>query len=245
MTMTLSQNYTAIGPNISASFLALGSVGAVTFEVLPDGAGGTIDASTGVYLAPASASSGPRRAFDTILATDSTAQTATAQIMVGSPLLLFCDILRQGLNLPLGRVYLWDEKIEQPHDYDLYIAVSVPICRPYGNVRTNVNGNQVQYIAMQATLDIDIISRGPEARDRKEEVLLALNSVYSEQQQEANSFYIAKLQPGARFINLSQVDGAAIPFRYRISIVMHYSVSKTQSAPYFSEFSPVELDINL
>jgi hypothetical protein len=90
---------------------------------------------------------------------------------------------------------------------------------------------------MYAVLDLDIISRGPDARDRKEEVVMAFNSTYAQQQQEINSFYIGKLPPGAKFINLSEIDGAAIPYRYRISTVLQYTVTKTTPIQYYSSFS--------
>lgn len=93
---------------------------------------------------------------------------------------------------------------------------------------------------MLATLDIDIISRGPEARDRKEEIILALNSIYAQSQQEGNSFYIGKLPPSARFVNLSNIDGAAIPYRFRISVNLQYAFVKSKAIDYFDTFSTVQ-----
>lgn len=241
MTLALTQSLYAIGPRLTSSFLGVGGVEPYMYAVVPGGAGGTVDISTGVYTAPAAASSDPSTAADTVMVTDFAAATATAQIVVGTALLLFCDIIQRGLGLANGRVYLWDQKIMQPTDSGLYIAISVPSCKPFGNVnRTVSNGGNLdsqQYVAMQATLDIDIISRGPEARDRKEEVIMALYSIYSEQQQEANSFSIGRLPPNGRFLNLSNVDGAAIPYRYRISINMQYATAKTQSVQFFDTFS--------
>jgi hypothetical protein len=95
---------------------------------------------------------------------------------------------------------------------------------------------------MLARVDIDIISRGPAARDRKEEVLLALNSIYAQQQQAANSLFFARLPAiGTGFINLSEVDGAAIPYRYRITVNMQYTFTKVKAAPFYSQFDPVEV----
>lgn len=102
----------------------------------------------------------------------------------------------------------------------------------------------VQTLNMMATVDIDIISRGPEARDKKELVLLALQSVYSEQQQEANSFYISKLPVGSRFTNLSNIDGAAIPYRYNISMGVQYFIENTQTISYFNQFQTPRVVVN-
>lgn len=238
MTLALTQSATAIGAGITASFLATGGTGPFTYAVLPDGAGGSVD-SDGIYTAPAVVPTDPSIQYATIEVTDSVAATATAQILIGTPLLLFCEVLQRELGLSNGRVYLWDQKLMQPTDSGLYVAVSVPSCKPFANInRQSTSGtDSEQFISMLAMLDIDIISRGPAARDRKEEVILAFNSIYAQQQQEANSFYIAKLPPGSRFLNLSMVDGAAIPYRYRISINMQYAFKKTSALPYFSNFT--------
>lgn len=240
MTLSLTQSVTAVGVGIQASFLAIGGTFPYTYEVLTGGAGGVIDSDTGVYIAPLTVDPNDLQLqFDTIQVTDGTAATATAQIAIGTPLILFCEVIQHEMGLANGRVYLWDQKIMQPKDSDLYIAVSVPRCRPFANSTETVSGvglDAVQSVNMQATVDIDIISRGPAARDRKEEVVLAFNSIYAQQQQEINSFYIAKLPPNSGFINLSNVDGAAIPYRYRISVNLQYFVSKTKPAQYFDNY---------
>lgn len=234
MTLTLTQTATAVAVNIQASFLGVGGAEPYVYSVTPGGAGGTIDADTGFYTAPATIDqSDPNLLYDTVVVTDDDAVTASSQIFVGTPLLLFCEILQRELDLAVGRVYLWDQKIMQPTDSDLYIAVSVPTCKPFANVNRNVDGDAQQFVSMSATVDIDIISRGYAARDRKEEVILALNSVYAQKQQEANSFYVSKLPPNGRFLNLSLMDGAAIPYRYKISVVLQYAFQKTKAADYF------------
>ena len=246
--LALTQTLTAIAVNLTSSFLGTGGTPPYTYAVRAGGAGGTINSSSGLYTAPAQVSSDPTQLYDTIQVTDSLGAIATAQILVGTPLLLFCEILQSELGLAPGRVYLWDQKILQPTDSCLYIAVSVPSCKPFGNTNTPDGSgsglNSIQVAHMLATLDIDIISRGPDARDRKEEVVLALNSDYARSQQEANSFFIGKLPPGSRFLNLSQVDGAAIPYRYKISVNVQYAVTKTKAVPYFGTFQSVQVATN-
>jgi hypothetical protein len=92
-----------------------------------------------------------------------------------------------------------------------------------------------------ATLSIDIISRSNEALLRKEEILLALNSQYAESQQELNSFFIGTLPAGGQFVNLSYVDGAAIPYRYNISINIQYFVTTLKASPYYTDFQDPEI----
>lgn len=237
MSLSLQQSATAVAVRVPASFAGIGGVEPYVYSVLPNGAGGTINASTGAYLAPSSVQADPRKNYDTVVVTDDNGDTASTQILVGTPLMLFCEVLQREMGLANGRVYLWDQKIFQPSDNDLYIAVSNPMSKPFANTtKMESDGTATQSVNMMATLDIDAISRGPSARDRKEEIILAMNSIYAQQQQEINSFYIGKLPPGTRFLNLSEIDGAAIPYRFRISINIQYMVVKTKAVPYFDTF---------
>ncbi len=239
MTLSVSQNFTAIAYGMFASFHATGGTAPYVYSVVAGGAGGSINSSTGSYTAPVISDSDPVKAFDTIQVVDALAATVTAQIMVGSPLLLFCDIIRREMGLATDRVYLWDQKLMQPSDNGLYIAISVGSSRPFGNTNREVNGVQVQSVNMQDTVTMDIISRGPAARDRRGEVIMALNSQYSQQQQEGNSFGIGILSNN--FLNLSHVDGAAIPYRYQISCKLIYFVTKLKASAYFDTFADPEV----
>lgn len=246
MTLTLISNVSAMGPALTTYFLALGGVSPFTYSVLPNGAGGAIDSSTGQYSSPATVNLSPQFAYDTVQVVDSTMATATLQILIGTPLILFCDILQTALGLANGRVYLWDQKLAQPKDYDLYIAVGVMNSKPFGNTNRWDGATQtsIQSINMLDTLSIDLISRGPQARDQRSYVLMALNSNYAESQQELNSFNIGQLPAGAQFLNLSEIDGAAIPYRFRISINIQYFVTLTPSVPFYDSFEPVQVTTN-
>lgn len=156
-----------------------------------------------------------------------------------TPLERFCDIIRTEMDLEDDQVYLWDQKIKPLPDQRLYVTVGVASVKPFSNTRNLVpNGsvlNEVLSTNVKATLSIDITSRGPDARDRKEEVVLALNSIYSQQQQEAFGFYIAPISTS--FTNLSVLDGAAIPYRFNISVALQYKVTKTKAVPFYDTFT--------
>ena len=236
--LALTQSLSAIIPNLTSSFLGVGGTSPYSYTVRNGGAGGTINSSSGLYTAPSSVGETPQTLTDTIQVVDSVGSIATSKILVGTPLHLFCDIIQTYMGLADGRVYLWDQKIMQPTDSGLYIAVSVPRCKPFANNKSyDSNGNAIQSVNVCATLDIDVISRGPSARDLKEQVILALLSDYSESQQEANSFLIGRIPPSSAFLNISGIDGAAIPYRYKISVLMQYAVNNLEATPYFGSFS--------
>lgn len=236
MTLTLTQNVTAIGPGLTTYFLATGGTPAYVYSVLAGGAGGTIHSSTGQYSSPVALPASPQSAYDTIQVIDSTLATATARILIGSALILVCDILQNQLGLASDHIYLWDQKLNEPKDYSLYIAVSVLTSKPFGNTNRfdGVNMQTIQSVNMLDVVQIDAISRGPDARDKRANILLALNSQYAEQQQEFNSFFIGKLP--LSFVNLSHVDGAAIPYRFQISVALQYFVKLIQNVDYYDTF---------
>lgn len=248
--MNLLQSTYAVAPYIRASFLATGGVGDYTYEVLPDGAGGTIDAETGWYTAPSIWNPDPRHAFDTIRATDENSETAEAQIMVGSPLRLFCDIIQRGMGLPANRVFLYQQKIFQPQDDALYVVVYYGVGKVFGNNnRSSASDDEAdlisdQYVAEAATLRVEVLSRSPEALWKKEEVLLALTSEYAQNQQMLNTFYIGRVPPSGRIQNISQRDGAAIPYRFEIPINIQFAYPKSGIIEFFDNFEDPEVFAN-
>jgi hypothetical protein len=198
-----------------------------------------VDAGTGIFTAGA-------RGLTVVRATDSLLATADAQVFTGMPLELLIDILKTELGLAQDHVYLWDQKIFAPSDAGLFVAVSVLNVKPFSNVRrydgSGAGLDALQSMNVQAQIQLDILSRDLSAVLRKEEVLLALNSVYAEQQQALNSFRVFGLAP--QFTNLSNIEGAAIPYRFSISINMQYAVVKNQSVPYYDQFTAPSVTID-
>ena len=234
MPLQIYQNATAIAPNLSMPFAANGGVPPYNYFVVPGGAGGTIDSATGQYTAPFRTGR-----TDTIKVVDSIASVAFAEVIVGTPEMLLCDIIQTQLNLSQGQVYLWDQKINIPEVFQMYVILRTLRCRPFGNTNYYDGENTIQSTNFLSVVTIDILSRGTEARDRKEEVVMALRSDYAEQQQEMNSFFIGSIPTD--FIDLSQEDGAAIPYRFNISVMIQYFVSKTVPVSYYDSFQSVDV----
>lgn len=241
MAVTLSATSQAVGPGRPSSVLAIGGVGPYVYSVIPGGAGGSIDPSTGVYLAPLTLSTDPRLSFDTILATDSTPVTpltGTIQMNVLDTLNLVCDIIRKEMTLTDDQVYIYNQKFIIPKDSRIYVPVGILSLKPFGNTNqmAPVTGGftSVQSVNVMATLDINILSRSTEALLRKEEVLMAVASNYSLQQQQLNSFSLAVITKS--LVNLSNVDGAAIPYMFTFSLNVQYFISKISAVPYFNTF---------
>lgn len=242
MSLTLLQTYTAIAnnPGLTVPFGASGGTPPYVFSIVPGGAGGSIIGSTGLYSAPGMVG------VDVVRVTDSTTPTALVSqgsLAILTPLQLVADVIKTAMNLQNTQVYLYDQKYDIPTDNKLYIAVGVNSLKPFGN-RPKYSGSgsaltAVQSVNILASLSIHILSRSTQALFMKEQVLLALSSPYAEQQMNLNSFYIAPVTTG--IVDLSEIDGAAIPYHFNFSVNLQY-VSVLQTMPaYFSTFPTAEV----
>lgn len=83
-------------------------------------------------------------------------------------------------------------------------------------------------------IQIDIFSRNNDARIRRYEVLSALTSYYSQQQQEKYQFKIYNIP--RRIINTSRAEGAATIYRYTLTISTQYCKEWTRQVDYFNTF---------
>lgn len=235
--LSVRANTRAIIPGLTIFFAGFGGAPPYIFNVLDGGAGGSVNSATGAYTAPVG------YGVDTIQITDSTGAFADTQILVGTHYQLVCDIISEGMGLEQGQVYFYNQKINTPTDQKLYVAVGALLCKPFGNSR-KYDGDgpgldAVQSTNFMATLQIDIKSRSVEAFNRKEELILALHSNYSQAQQELNSFYIAPITTS--FVNLSEIDGSAIPYRFSINANIQYFIKKVVGVDYYDSFQKPNL----
>ncbi len=240
--MNLSPSQAALAPGMSQNFTGQGGVPPYVYSLLSGT--GFIDSTSGTYTAPALIPL-PSDSQVVIQAIDQAGGIATAPILIGNALKLFNNVIETVMNVP-GRVYLWDQKIFEPEDEPLYIIVQELNSKAFGNnTETNLDGvSFTQSVNVHKILSVDLKSRNTEARDRKEEFVMALNSYYSKQQQALNSFRIFPLPVAGGFVNLSELDGAAIPYRFNISVAIQYFVKQVSQVPYFDTFPQASVTIN-
>lgn len=193
---------------------------------------GQIDPVTGLFQA--SNSTGPV----VIRATAADAEEVDLEIVVLGPLSLFCSVIKEELNLDSSQVYIYNQKYSIPPDSKMYIAVGVGIVKPIGSV--NREGDQ--YSSFKAALEVNILSKSEEALERKEEVLMALNSDFSKRLQAQNGFYIAPLS--SQFNNLSETEGLSQVFRFNITVNIQYAITKLGNFDYYNQFNDNNILIN-
>lgn len=157
---------------------------------------------------------------------------------MAEPIKLICDILQKQLDLSKEQVWIYNQKRDIPNDFNMYIVVDYQGQRIIGSVRrekpTETGLVEYQSLHSLAVIRLDLFSRGNAARVNKDLVIMALNSTYSQQVQEANGFSIAR--NSFQVTNTSMAEGTAELNRYSISFNVTYMSETTKSIDYFDTF---------
>lgn len=172
------------------------------------------------------------------------ATTATRE-----PIKVIADILQTEMQIPEGQIMLGYEKWDIPPNPDLYIALTYVGGKAIGNSNYftsvgNLPGQQIEHqeVAMRHVVQIDLLSFGPEARIRKEEVLMALRSIYSQQQQEKYLMSIARVP--SDFVDASTLEETKMLNRFTLTVPITALHTKTKAAPYYDKFQTAEVHEN-
>ena len=149
--------------------------------------------------------------------------------------------------MPANTVWLRDQNMLIPNDLGLYIVVGIVSAIPMHNsvymqaetVNAVTTQHQISQVIMQENVQIDVLSRSNDAMNRAWEVIAALQSFYSQQQQEVNTFKIFRLPRS--FTNTSYAEGGSQLNRYTLSVQCHawYNKDTVMNSPlgdYYVDF---------
>ena len=149
------------------------------------------------------------------------------------------DIIVKEMSLEDDRAMIFNQAWKIPTYDGLFVLVDSkgsPKVLSNRNTQEMIGGvyTEVQLINTQEIVAINIFSRNQEAELRKEEVLMAINSLYAQASQEVNGFKIARISP---IENLSALEGAAMLTRYEISLVVFAWTRKAKTAAFYDSFT--------
>jgi len=157
-----------------------------------------------------------------------------------SPVLQLINALRSFMDLRENQVVLYNQKWKNPNDDGLYIFFALIGTKPYGNTREYQNSDdneallEILTVHTQETYSIHVYSRSQAAWDRKEEVLLFLNSTAVQQIQEAVGFKLATIP--VSFVDTSETEGAGRINKYTITVNLLRMVQKENVVQYYDKF---------
>lgn len=161
---------------------------------------------------------------------------------------LVIELIRKFMALEKEQVVLYNQNWKVPTDKRIYISVMFRGEKPYGSAKHYEDrpNELVEIITLnsQETYAIDVYSFGPEALDRKEEVLMAFNSTLAQQMQEQHGFKLPLLP--LSFRDLSHIEGASNLNRYQLDVAVLRSRQKENVVQYFDQYQipPKTLIIN-
>lgn len=148
------------------------------------------------------------------------------------------QIIDEQMNMPVGRVFAYNSNVNLPQDSELFIplyyAGRSPIANNSKMVTTAQGVEEHQSINMVEDVIIALISKDTSARDRVQEVFLALNSYFSRNLQAKNKLHISWI---GEAYDKSFLEATAMLNRFDIRIRVFRSYEKINSIDYYDKFS--------
>lgn len=161
---------------------------------------------------------------------------------------ILADILTVEMNMPADSVWLRNQNRQIPNDTGLYIVLGMTSAFPIANVTRmqevtvdNVTTeHQINEVQQQENIQIDILSRSNDALTRNWEIVAAMQSFYSQQQQEKNNFKIFRIPHS--FVETANAEGGSMLNRYTIVVpcLVWYRKDKLLTSPlgdYYDDFT--------
>lgn len=155
------------------------------------------------------------------------------------------DIIRNEMELDQQHVWIQSQNRKiPPNSEDLFVVVGCVDFKPISSKSYFVQGTDGEgnpsYIERQvaygrAQVQVDIFSRSNEARVRRGELLMALNSFYSKGVQDKKQFKIFELP--SSFVNLSGLAGGSDINRFALRFYAMISEVKEKSSSYYEVFN--------
>ena len=154
------------------------------------------------------------------------------------PVLVVADIIKNCLSLNDGQIFIYNQNFKLPETSGLFIIIQYNSSQEYSSnsefVPTESGANELISSQVREEYTINVLSRDDTARTKKEEVKMALNSNYSQNQQGLYQFSIGRL---GNFTNVSELEGADVINRFALNINLLAHYSKTLATDYYDTFT--------
>lgn len=154
------------------------------------------------------------------------------------------DIIRSEMGLDQQHIWIQSQNRKiPPNSNDLYVVVGVVDFLPISSKSyfRQIEGSgetaeiERQILYGRANVQVDIFSRSNEARLRRGEILMALNSFYSKNVQDSKQFRIFELP--STFLNLSGLAGGSDINRFTMRFYAMIAETKEKASDYYDTFN--------
>lgn len=152
---------------------------------------------------------------------------------------ILAGIVQRELDLPDGRVFIYNQKYTLPTDERLFVDVAFLSSRPFASSTRYENDEQnrlveVQYQCVQESYTVNLFSKNEEAMRRNHEVVFAFHGTFAQQQAEKYSFKFGFIP--SSFVDSSAAEAAARLNRYSLTFNILRSYSRSRVIEYFDHF---------
>ena len=155
--------------------------------------------------------------------------------------LILADIIATDMSLDADRVVVYDQNFIPPKDQNIYVIIALQSTRIIGSVNKfdPDTDKEIKSISLAETYNIEITSKNRDAFSRFHEVVMALTSDYSEQQQELNQIKIFRT---GQILDLSFIEASSSLHRYRIPVIINsVKIKETGIVPFENFQTPQEV----
>lgn len=151
------------------------------------------------------------------------------------PIKAIADIITHEMNIAPERVFLFNDLRELPTDAGLFVVIDEQDYPPHGAElkykEVNNSLMEVTTLNVKKRIMISLISKNTDARMRQYEPQMALNSTYSQQQQELYGFHVSTT---SAVQNRSFVEETARLARFDTEVIVTTAFEKTQAVEYYN-----------
>ncbi len=154
--------------------------------------------------------------------------------------IIICDIISHELELEQGQIAIYNQNYQAPNTPGLYIIVGLQSSRIIATTKRydGDSDHAKQSLVRSSTYWIEMTSQNTQALERQGEVVLAMDSYYSQHQQEVNAIQISRLPD---ILDLSFIEGPSSLYRYRFSVALKSVEHVVKDVDTFSKFKNLEV----
>ena len=148
------------------------------------------------------------------------------------------NIIRTEMGLDQNHIWIRAQNRKIPTNADeLFVVVSAVDFKPISSKSyyDSTKDTERQVIYGRALVQVDIFSRSIEARNRRFEVSMALNSFYSQEIQNRYQFRIFEISPS--ILNTSDLEGGSDINRFTLRFYAMCSEVKEKTTAYYDTFN--------
>ena len=153
---------------------------------------------------------------------------------------ILLDILQKEMDLADSQAWVYNQDFVMPRTDGLFIIAGMQYDKVVSNnssfKEVGSDTVEVQNINAIEYIKISLMSKNNEARQRKNEVLMAMASFFSEQMQQKYSIKIAKIPHS--FNNVSDAEGSTTINRFDIIVPVHVWYQKIKDRCYSLRLNP-------